>query len=103
MRWLVSLRPAAERDVEAARDWYEQKRFGLGNEFLDAVAGAMAQLETDPNRERLYYRDFRRVLLRRFPYKVFYQIVDSRVIVFRVLHGRQSHEHIAPRPPSSAT
>lgn len=103
MSWLVLLRPAAERDVESARDWYEQRRAGLGDEFLDELAAAMMRLETDPERERLYYRDFRRILLRRFPYKVFYQISGSRVVVFRVLHGRQAHEPIFCRTPPRST
>lgn len=101
MSWLVLLRPAAEREVEAARDWYEQRRAGLGDAFLDEFAAAMSQLEGQPERERLYYRDFRRILLRRFPYKVFYQVAGSRVIVFRVLHGRQAHEPIDPPTPSA--
>jgi plasmid stabilization system protein ParE len=92
MSWLVLLRPRAEDDLAAAREWYEQKIAGLGDEFLDEFAAAMRRLEADPERERLYYRNFRRVLFRRFPYKVFYQVIGERVIVFRVLHAKQEHE-----------
>ena len=101
MSWVVLLRPIAERDIESAQTWYEHRRAGLGNEFLDEIAAAMKQLETEPERERLYYRNFRRILLSRFPYKVFYQIISSRVVVFRVLHGRQAHEQLGSAPPSS--
>ena len=92
MKWLVLVRPEAEADLAAARDWYERRRAGLGAEFLDEVAGAMRGLELDPERQRLYYRNFRRVLLRRFPYKVFYQVIGPRVVVFRVLHAKQDHD-----------
>jgi toxin ParE1/3/4 len=71
---LVLLRPAAEADLAAARDWYEQRQAGLGGAFLDEVAHALQQLAQDPERPRLYYRDFRRIILRRFPYKIFYQV-----------------------------
>ena len=91
MKWLVLVRPEAEADLAAACDWYERRRAGLGAEFLDEVAGAMRWLELDPERQRLYYRNFRRVLLRRFPYKVFYQVIGPRVVVFRVLHAKQDH------------
>ena len=37
------------------------------------------------------YRSFRRVLLQRFPYKVFYQIIGERVVIFRVLDAKQEH------------
>lgn len=91
MSWDLHVRPEAERDLDAARDWYEQQRAGLGSEFLDEFAAAMRALELDPEREHLYYRNFRRVLFRRFPYKLFYQIIGERIIVFRVLHAKQDH------------
>jgi hypothetical protein len=54
---------------------------GLGDQFLDEFVVAMQLLESDPKRERLYYRNFRRVIFRRFPYKVFYQVFETRVVV----------------------
>jgi plasmid stabilization system protein ParE len=89
--WIVLVRPEAECDLADARDWYRRMELRLGNDFLDAVAVAMRRLEEDPKRERLYYLNFRRIILRRFPYKIFYQVIGQRVVVFRVLHARQSH------------
>ena len=60
-------------------------------EFLDETARALRELQQDPERPRLYYRKFRRVLLRRFPYKVFYQVIGQRIVIFRVLHAKQEH------------
>lgn len=85
------VRPAAEADLVRARDWYEQRRVGLGNEFLDAIAAALRELAEDPERQRLYHRNFRRVLLRRFPFKIFYQVIGHRIVIFRVLHAKQDH------------
>ncbi len=91
MKWLLLVRPEAERDLTSAHDWYEQKSAGLGGEFLDSVASALRELEARPERTRLYYRNFRRVLLRRFPYKIFYQVAAPRIVIFRVLHAKQNH------------
>ena len=91
VKWMVLVRAEAERDLAEARNWYEEKRPGLGDEFLDEFAKAMQTLEAHPEREHLYYRNFRRVLFRRFPYKVFYQVIGTRVVVFRVLHAKQDH------------
>ncbi len=96
MSWLVLVRPEAERDLATACAWYEQRRAGLGDEFLDEVAEAMRGLEREPERPRLYFRDFRRVQLRRFPFKIFYQVVGKRVVVFRVLHARREYETSLP-------
>jgi hypothetical protein len=66
MKWLLLIRPMAEKDLATARDWYDAKRVGLGDEFLDAVATTIRELERDPTLTRLYFGYFRRVLLRRF-------------------------------------
>jgi toxin ParE1/3/4 len=92
MSWIVLVRPEAERDVATARDWYEAQVPGLGGRFLDEFAAAMAELESHPERPPFYYHAFRRILFQRFPYKIFYQVIDERVIVFRVLHAKQAHE-----------
>lgn len=92
MRWLLLVRSEAEQDLVVARNSYDRKRAGLGDEFLGEVAAAMRQLAHNPEHDRLYHRNFRRVLLRRFPYKIFYQILGERIVVFRVLHSKQEHE-----------
>jgi plasmid stabilization system protein ParE len=89
--WRVSIRPEAKADLQDARNWYEERCAGLGDEFLAAAAEALLRMETDPERFPLYYRGFRRVLTRRFPYKIFFRIEGEAVIVFRILHGAQDH------------
>lgn len=91
MREALLLRPEAEQDLAAARDWYDRQRAGLGNEFLDAIALALRVLARDPELPRLYHGRFRRVMLRRFPYKIFYQLIGERIVIFRVLHAKQEH------------
>ena len=91
VNWQVTIRAAARVDLREARDWYDQRRAGLGNEFLLAVADAMLALQEAPQRYSIYYRDFRRVLTDRFPYKIFYRIEGQAVIVYRVLHGAREH------------
>jgi toxin ParE1/3/4 len=91
VNWQVTIRPAAHADLREARDWYDQRREGLGNEFLLAVADAMLALEEAPERNSIYYREFRRVLTDRFPYKIFYRIEGQAVIIYRILHAAREH------------
>jgi hypothetical protein len=44
VKWRVSTRPEADTDLREARDWYEQQRPGLGDEFLLSMADAFTQL-----------------------------------------------------------
>ena len=42
-------RPAASADVEAAYEWYEAQRPGLGDEFIVAVDAAVASILAFPD------------------------------------------------------
>jgi len=89
--WRVSIRPAAELDLVDGRDWYQRQRPGLEEEFLASVVNALARLEEAPEQFPVYYRDFRRVMTERFPYKVFFRIENDSVIVLRILHAARDH------------
>ena len=78
--------------MQEAQAWYESRRTCLGDELLDEIRRAVRLLESDPERRPLYYRDFRRLLTRRFPYKLFYRVEGDRVIVFRILHAKRKHQ-----------
>lgn len=93
------VRPAAETDLAAARDWYEQRGAGLicarcrprGTRHRAPSVSLRAVTLRFTTPSPRFTRSVRRVLLRRFPYKVFYQVIDSRIVIFRVLHAKQDH------------
>jgi hypothetical protein len=82
VNWQVMIRPRAEEDIRKAQLWYERQQPGLGGHFIDEVSRAIKTLEVDADRFSLYYRNFRRILLPRFPYKLFYLLDGKRAIVF---------------------
>jgi toxin ParE1/3/4 len=90
----ISIREGAERDLAKAWRWYEDQSVGLGDKFIAAVREAVVDLQTAADRQGEYYRGFRRVLLRPFPYKVFYRIERDHVIIFRVLHASREHRQL---------
>jgi plasmid stabilization system protein ParE len=81
------LRPEAQADLLAARDWYEQQRPGLGDEFADFVEQTFDRIAAMPKLYALTIEDARRAKLRRFPDVVFYRILADRIEVIGVLHG----------------
>lgn len=89
LAWSMSrrliLRPEAEGDIVAARDWYEERRRGLSLEFRASLDERLSRIEANPELHARVYRELRRALLRRFPFGVFYVIppkVISRLAVF---------------------
>ena len=85
------VRPEAESDIVEAALWYEEQRSGLGFEFIAEVRATVDRVAETPTAYRLMRRkpEVRRVLLRRFPYRLFYIAQSSEVIVFAVLHARR--------------
>ena len=83
------VRPLAECDLEAGRQWYEKKRRGLGSDFLLCVDDAFERIQQNPESPAIVYRGVRRVLIRRFPYIIYYRVEFDATVILGVLHGRQ--------------
>ena len=82
-------RPAAAGDVEDAYQWYEAQQSGLGEEFLEAVRAMMESVVATPERFPVVHRQTRRALLRRFPYGLYYRIIDDQIVVVACMHARR--------------
>ncbi|MBI5910908.1 MAG: type II toxin-antitoxin system RelE/ParE family toxin [Betaproteobacteria bacterium] len=80
------LRPEAEGDIVAAREWYEERRRGLSLEFREALDETLSRIDANPELHARVYRELRRALLRRFPFGVFYVILPAVIPVLAVLH-----------------
>ncbi len=81
------LRPEAEAELAAAYAWYESRLLGLGDAFLACVEGAFEQARAAPRSWPVIHGSVRRILVRRFPYGVFY-VHDPESLVGRVRRGR---------------
>jgi plasmid stabilization system protein ParE len=85
----LQLRPGAVADTNDAYSWYEERRVGLGEEFLFELQTAFDRILETPDSFPVVYRGTRRALLRRFPYAVFFRVIDDRALVLAVFHGRR--------------
>ena len=79
----------AEQDLDEAYAWYERQRTGLGEEFLGCVDACIQAICRTPEAYQVVYENYRRALVRRFPYAVFYDYQDENVTVYCVLHTSQ--------------
>jgi plasmid stabilization system protein ParE len=93
---LVVLREA-EADIDDTFRWYETRRVGLGREFVEEVDSAFARALAAPNSFPVAYRGLRRLVLKRFPYLVYFRQHEEAVQVFGVLHGRRDRRQLRRR------
>jgi plasmid stabilization system protein ParE len=78
--------PEAERDIAEAYAWYEDRRSGLGEEFLSAIEACVEGVRRQPQMCSVVHESYRRCLIRRFPYAVFYEYGEATITVYAVFH-----------------
>ncbi len=96
---LVNIQPEAQAEAEAAAFWYEQQRPGLGIEFTLELDAAIEKAAESPESYERQYRNARRVLLRRFPYAVYFVHGEDSIEVFAVLRQQQASWRWQSRAP----
>jgi toxin ParE1/3/4 len=98
----VRFEPEALAEVSHAVNWYEDRRSGLGADFLRALDGTVNRI-TDQRILGLRLPGLdssstvRRVAVPRFPYHVVFQVVDEVVRVLAVPHNRRRPGYWADR------
>jgi plasmid stabilization system protein ParE len=89
MNYALVFRPEVREEINEAYNWYESQKIGLGDEFLDCVDEILNRISQMPESYAVVYKDIRRVIVRRFPYAVYYRVVSSRVIVTAIFHSKK--------------
>ena len=97
MRYRVIVRPEAEGDLKHAYSWYEDRRTGLGYDFLLQVDAGLNFIARNPTIHPTEYKGTRKHLVKRFPYKIIYLLENERIIILAVIHGRRSPDLIRKR------
>jgi len=92
----VEVLDAAEREAIRAARWYEVRQEGLGRDFVEAVAEALAAIGLAPRRFRRWQpgktrRELRVRGMRRFPYLVIYEVREDedRIVVAAVAAAKR--------------
>ncbi|PZV16446.1 MAG: recombinase [Pseudanabaena sp.] len=86
---VVVLLKKAEEDVAQAYAWYEKQERGLGEEFLRCVDAAIQLIGRNPEMYSKVHKDFRKCVVRRFPYMIFYEYSPNTVTIFAIFHCSQ--------------
>jgi len=90
MNHKIVFRKEVEDDIVLAYHWYEEKSSGLGEEFLRVFFTNIAEVRRHPLAWRKVYKGFRRCLLRRFPYAVYYIVKEDEILIYGVIHGARN-------------
>jgi toxin ParE1/3/4 len=82
----LDFHPAVRNEIAKAHDWYEQRRPGLGSDFMAEVRRAFSEITADPMRYGFANANVRECPLSRFPFVVYYRVLTDRIRILSVFH-----------------
>jgi plasmid stabilization system protein ParE len=88
-----------EQDILEAYSWYEDRRSGLGEEFLSCVDACIEAICRTPEMHVVVHENYRRGLVRRFPFAIFYEYAAATVTVYGVFHTSRNPDKWRQRLP----
>jgi len=98
----IRLLETAKEDLREGWHFYERNSAGLGEYFLDCIQADVRSLQLYAGIHEMA-EGFHRMLVKRFPFAVYYLIEDECVDVYAVLDCRRDPEWIVKRLHSSRT
>ena len=81
--------PEADAELQEARTWYDDIRPELGERFARAVENTVEAIAEHPFQFPVIYRERRRAGVWRFPYGIFFEIQEHRILIIACFHGRR--------------
>jgi len=89
MSFRLVVQPRASQEAEEAALWYEKQSIGLGKEFIGAIDEEILAILKNPLGFAVVKKNFRRKVIRRFPFGIFFIIENETVIVVAIWHFKR--------------
>ena len=97
MSYEVQVRRAAELDIAEAQVWYESQQSGLGRDLRSEVSRIFDRLAETPLIYQRVHHDVRRAIVNRFPYLIWYRVIDDTVVVLACTHAGRNPKYVKSR------
>ena len=89
MTFKLIIKEEAQLEVIEAFLYYEGKQSGLGDLFLDHLNSYFKWIKNYPFHFSEKRKPFREAVVKRFPYIIIYEVLESEVIVYSVFNSWQ--------------
>ncbi len=86
----IIVRREAQLETQDAFRYYENKSDGLGFEFLRSLDASLQSVKRSPFAYQTIYKEARRVLLRKFPYALFYIVEENQIVVLACFNQKRN-------------
>jgi plasmid stabilization system protein ParE len=86
----IRILESASQDLIDGFHFYEKQAIGLGNYFLDSLFSDIDSLQVYVGIHPIYFDTYYRMLSKRFPFAIYYRIVDDETLIYAILDCRRS-------------
>ena len=93
----IEVLDAAQQDLVSGYAFYESQSDGLGSYFLDSLFSDIDSLRLFAGVHEVHFGRYHRLLAKRFPFAIYYQVAGDVVRVYAVLDCRRNPRAIADR------
>ncbi len=88
----VQFTEEAKADLSESFGFYQSREYGLGVEFVNCVESRIEVIKRHPEMYPIAVDSYRRALVKRFPYELFYEVEDETLWIYAVFHCSQNPE-----------
>ena len=99
MQWKIKITASAREDIRNIKNWYKQQSHQAVENFTKELIAAIESLQKDSIEYKMVHHNYRRLLLKKFPYTIYYQRIELTFIVEinAVFHNHRNTDLITKR------
>jgi plasmid stabilization system protein ParE len=98
MNFRIEYDKSVETEVREILDWYKEKSASLALNFLYQLKIAEKNLLLNPFAFRVVsIHGIRRIVLKKFPYKVYFRENNDIIFILAIIHQSRSNRYIRKR------
>ena len=86
MKYDLVIKEEAELDISESYQWYESKRNGLGEKFLNFLDEYFNGIQQSPTHYQERNNNRRYCPMKRFPFVIVFEIEITCIVVYAVFH-----------------
>jgi plasmid stabilization system protein ParE len=92
MSYILEIKDEANREIIEAYLYYQEKRTGLGEEFLEHLDSYFERIVSNPKHFPQKRKPYREAFIKRFPFLIVYEITKNKIIIYSVFNTWQNPE-----------
>jgi toxin ParE1/3/4 len=97
LEYVLEYTPQARDDIREIVLWYRNELEGLEDRFLLSLEASTNSLIKTPFAYQVNFKSIRSILLKRFPYRLYYFVEEDSIIVLGVIHSKRNPKLIRKR------